>query len=60
MKGTLDVGLTYGNASPCMENTFLGFVEADHAALVLNSVAVCWASRKIKESGGPRSRRLSL
>ena len=60
VKGTLDVGLTYGNASPSMENTLLGFVDADHAAspddrksvagyaLILNSAAVCWASRKIK------------
>ena len=60
IKGTLHVGLTYGNAAPGMENLMYGYVDADHAActddrksvagyaLMLNSAAISWSSRKIK------------
>jgi hypothetical protein len=60
IKGTPSVGLTFGNASPGMENLMYGYVDADHAActddrksvagyaIMFNNAAISWSSRKIK------------
>jgi Reverse transcriptase (RNA-dependent DNA polymerase) len=60
MKGTLDYGLTYGRAKDGLQNCLYGYVDADHAAcpddrksvagyaIMLNSAAISWSSRKIK------------
>jgi hypothetical protein len=60
LKGTPNVGLTYGGSPACSANILYGYVDADHAGcaddrrsvggyvLLLNGAAIAWASKKIK------------